>query len=129
MSGGAAERPLAAGPPLGGDPSGSGSTVPGLPAIERCAEFYEERGYEIVDRHWQRREGAVDLIARHGKLVAFCEIAGPEAVLEATQRRIRRLASRWLAEITPASGRSLIVIRFDVARVSAGALEVIEDAF
>jgi putative endonuclease len=99
------------------------------PPVERCAQWYEERGFEVVERQWQRREGEVDLIARHGKLVAFCEITGGGLVLEATQRRTRRLASRWLGEITPASGRSLIAIRFDVATVEAGELHVSEGAF
>jgi putative endonuclease len=102
---------------------------PPASSIERCARWYEGEGYEIVERHWHRREGEVDLIARHGKLVAFCEVATHEPVLEATQRRIRRLASRWLAEITPASGRPLIVMRFDVATINGGALLLVEDAF
>ena len=79
-----------------------------------AAAWYEDHGYEVLERNWRRREGEVDLIARKGRTVAFCEVktrstdafgTGAESVLPAKQRRIRRLASRWLAELTPASGR------------------------
>lgn len=100
--------------------------------------WYEEHGYELLERNWRRREGEVDLIVRKGRTVAFCEVktrstdafgTGAEAVLPAKQRRIRRLASRWLAELTPASGRALVDVRFDVVCITSGDVDVIEDAF
>lgn len=103
-----------------------------------AARWYEALGYEVLDRNWRRREGEIDLIVRKGKTVAFCEVktrstdrfgSGAESVLEAKQRRIRRLASRWLSELTPASGRARVDVRFDVVAITAGAVEVIEDAF
>jgi hypothetical protein len=39
------------------------------------------------------------------------------------------LASRWLSELTPATGRDLVELRFDVVSITAGRVEVIEDAF
>lgn len=103
-----------------------------------AATWYEDHGFEVLERNWQRREGEVDLIARKGRTVAFCEVktrtsdtygTGAESVLPAKQRRIRRLASRWLAELTPSSGRALVDLRFDVISITAGEIEVIEDAF
>jgi putative endonuclease len=103
-----------------------------------AAQWYEDNGYEVLDRNWRRREGEVDLIVRRGKTVAFCEVktrssdrfgTGAESVLGAKQRRIRRLAARWLSELTPASGRSRVEVRFDVVSITAGRVEVIEDAF
>ena len=100
--------------------------------------WYEEHGYELLERNWRRREGEVDLIVRKGRTVAFCEVktrstdafgTGAEAVLPAKQRRIRPLASRWLAELTPASGRDLVDVRFDVVCITSGDVDVIEDAF
>jgi putative endonuclease len=100
--------------------------------------WYEEHGYEILERNWRRREGEVDLIVRHGRTVAFCEVKtrtgdrfgiGAEAVVVPKQRRLRRLATRWLSELTPASGRDLVEVRFDVVSITGGAIEVIEDAF
>ena len=103
-----------------------------------AATWYEDHGFEVLERNWQRREGEVDLIARKGRTVAFCEVmtrtsdtygTGAEFMLAAKQRRIRRLASRWLAELTPSSGRALVDLRFDVISITAGEIEVIEDAF
>ena len=103
-----------------------------------AAAWYEDQGYEVLERNWRRREGEVDLIVRRGRTVAFCEVktrssdrfgTGAESVLAAKQRRIRRLASRWLSELTPASGRSRVEVRFDVVSITAGHVEVIENAF
>ncbi len=103
-----------------------------------AAEWYESNGYEVVERNWRRREGEIDLIVRRGRTVVFAEVktrttdrfgTGAEAVLVAKQRRIRQLARRWLSELTPASGRPLVNVRFDVVSITAGQVEVIEDAF
>ena len=103
-----------------------------------AAAWYEDNGYEVLERNWRRREGEVDLIARKGRTVAFCEVktrssdafgTGAESVLPAKQRRIRRLASRWLAELTPASGRALVDLRFDVVCITGGVVDVVEDAY
>lgn len=100
--------------------------------------WYESHGYEVLERNWRRREGEVDLIVRNGRTVAFCEVktrtddrfgTGAEAVLVPKQRRIRRLATRWLSELTPATGRDRVEIRFDVVSITGGVVEVIEDAF
>jgi putative endonuclease len=105
---------------------------------DTAASWYEDHGYEVLERNWRRREGEVDLIARKGRTVAFVEVktrssdafgSGAESVLPAKERRIRRLASRWLAELTPSSGRALVDLRFDVVCITAGVVDVIEDAF
>ncbi len=105
---------------------------------DAAAAWYESHGYEVLERNWRRREGEVDLIARQGRTVVFCEVkarsteafgSGAEAVVPAKQRRIRRLAGRWLAELTPASGRALVDVRFDVVSITGTDVDVIEDAF
>ena len=125
-----------------GSPSGS-SGAGRRAALGRTGEnlavaWYEDHGYEVLERNWRRREGEVDLIARKGRTVAFCEVktrttdafgTGAESVLPAKERRIRRLASRWLAELTPATGRTLVDLRFDVVCITAGEVDVIEGAF
>ncbi len=105
--------------------------APGEAATTLAAGWYEAHGFEVLERHWRRREGELDLIVRRGRTVVFCELrvgGGTEPVLEARQRRIRRLASRWLSELTPAVGRSTVDVRFDVASITDGAVEVAEDA-
>ena len=103
-----------------------------------AAAWYEAHGYQVLERNWRRREGELDLIVRSGRTVVFCEVktrtsdrfgTGAEAVTEPKQRRIRRLAARWFAELTPASGRRSLTARFDVVTVDGGVVTVVEDAF
>jgi putative endonuclease len=139
VTAGASPRPQRDGGPTGsGATDGGARRALGADGERLAAQWYEEHGYEILDRNWRRREGEVDLIVRLGKTVAFCEVktrttdrfgSGAESVLEAKQRRIRRLAARWLSELTPASGRARVDVRFDVVSITAGRIEVIEDAF
>jgi putative endonuclease len=103
------------------------------------ASWYEARGYEVLDRNWRVREGELDLVVRRGSTLAFCEVktrrgdafGSPfEAVTAAKQRRLRTLATRWLAEHRVRASE----LRFDVAavRMPAGQvaeIEVCEAAF
>lgn len=106
----------------------------GISGEEAVAAWYQEQGYRVVDRNWRCRAGELDLVARRGGLVVFCEVKTrtsdafglpAEAVTRQKQQRIRVLAARWLEESTsPASE-----IRFDVASVLADQIEVIQAAF
>jgi putative endonuclease len=103
------------------------------------ADWYEQAGYEILDRNWRRREGELDLIVGRGRAVIFCEVktrssnrfgSPVEAITRVKQQRIRALAARWLSE-QGLGGRDL---RFDVASVmvergTAPVIEVLEAAF
>ncbi len=100
-----------------------------------AADWYLERGYEVVVRNWRCREGELDLIVRRGRLFVFVEVksrtseafGGPsEAVGRSKQARLRRLAARWLEHEAPARPRA---IRFDVVAVLRGDIEVLEGAF
>lgn len=102
---------------------------------EALAEaWYLAHGYSVLARNWRCREGEIDLIVHRGRSVVICEVKTrttdafgmpAEAVTLAKRRKLRTLASRWL-EQAPFRPRE---IRFDVAAVLAGELEVIEAAF
>ena len=108
---------------------------------ELAVAWYTSRGYAVLARNWRCREGELDLVASRGGCVVFCEVKTrtgtgfglpAEAVTGEKQRRLRRLATRWLGEQRPSGGFS--DLRFDVACVTVrgGAepsLEVIEAAF
>jgi putative endonuclease len=103
-----------------------------------AADWYTAHGYTVVARNWRCREGELDLVvARDGELV-FCEVktrssdrfgVPAEAVTPAKQRRLRVLAARYLAEGGDPPTVRRRGIRFDVASVMAGDVEVIEAAF
>jgi len=101
---------------------------------DAVAAWYVDHGYEVVDRNWRCRAGELDLIVRRGRTFVFCEVktrtsdafgAPVEAVTRDKQVRLRHLAARWLEEapLHPTD------IRFDVASVLAGEIEVVEGAF
>jgi len=102
------------------------------------ADWYQQRGYEVLDQNWRRRSGELDLVLRHTHTIVFCEVktrrsdafgTPAEAVTRDKQRRIRALATQWLEEHPSTRGE----LRFDVAAVMVGAnsptIDVIEAAF
>ena len=100
-----------------------------------AASWYVERGYEVLARNWRCAQGELDLVVARGPVVVFSEVKArssdrfgvpAEAVTGAKQARIRRLAARWLAQ---AGLRRRRAVRFDVAAVSGGHVEVVEGAF
>lgn len=106
----------------------------GTTGEDAVAAWYVDRGYEIVERNWRCRAGELDLIVRRGRTFVFCEVktrssaafgAPVEAITREKQVRLRHLAARWLddAPLRPTD------IRFDVASVLAGEIEVLEGAF
>lgn len=106
----------------------------GASGEDRAAAWYAARGYELVARNWRCREGELDLVLRTGSVLVVCEVktrtsdrfgTAAEAVTADKQRRIRHLARMLLHE----TGLRPSVVRFDVAAVRGGNVEVIEQAF
>jgi putative endonuclease len=100
----------------------------GRTAEELVAGRLSAAGWEIAERNAQTRYGELDIVALDGSTLVFVEVKagregsahGPErpalAVDRRKQRRIRRLATAWMAERRhPARYSS---IRFDVVGVS-----------
>jgi putative endonuclease len=100
-----------------------------------AAAWYAERGWRVLHRNWRAgRQGELDVVAWRDGVLAVCEVKARssvafgsplEAVTPAKQARIRRLAAAYLAA-SPGRART---VRFDVAAVLDGRLEVVEDAF
>lgn len=90
---------------------------------ERIAAAYlTDAGLRVLDRNWRCREGELDIVAREGDALVFCEVKTRrgvgygepvEAVTYAKQRRLRTLAARWLA----AHDEHAPELRFDVVGV------------
>src|SRR4051794_8734501 len=85
---------------------------------ERLArEHLAARGYELLDANYRSRLGELDVIARDGGCLVFCEVKtrvirgppGPFGPLTGVDRRKRRqvrlLARQWLAERRDRIGR------------------------
>jgi len=100
----------------------------------RAAAWYQSHGYLVLARNWRCKEGELDLVVARGRQVVFVEVktrssdrfgVPAEAITVVKQRRLRVLASRYLAASDTRAGE----LRFDVVSILAGRLEVIEAAF
>ena len=99
-----------------------------------AARHYRRLGYRILDRNWTSPSGELDLVVERDGVIVFSEVKarrsdryGPAAAAVGPdkQRRIRRLATEWLAINRPAR----VGLRFDVVAVTGAHIEVIESAF
>jgi putative endonuclease len=106
----------------------------GASGEDKVAAWYEANGYHVVERNWRCRQGELDLVVRRGRTLVFCEVktrssdafgAPVEAVTRTKQARLRVLAARWLDDSAVAARE----IRFDVASVLDGRVDVLEGAF
>jgi putative endonuclease len=91
-----------------------------------AAQWYEARGWTVLDRNWRVREGELDLVLARDATVVFCEVktrrsnrfgAPVEAVTPRKQQRLRHLAASWLAQRRERGGVAAAALRFDVASV------------
>lgn len=115
--------------------AGLGRRRLGVAGEDLAVGWYTDRGYRLLARNWRTRSGEIDLVVERGGEIIFCEVktrssdrfgSPVEAVGPTKQARLRRLAGEWLRfeAVSPRRG-----VRFDVASVLAGRIEVIEEAF
>jgi putative endonuclease len=104
-------------------------------AERRAAWWYRLRGYRILDTNRWLAGGELDVVARRGRVVVFCEVkskAGDrfgdplEMVTPLKIARIRRAAEVWLAAHPECDG---LEVRYDVLAARSGRLEHVPDAF
>lgn len=95
----------------------------GLYGEDLAARHLAAAGLAILERNYRCESGEIDIVARDGDVLVVCEVktraglrfgAPVEAVTSTKARRLRLLASRWLADhrgLRPAA------VRFDVVSV------------
>lgn len=104
------------------------------------ADWLERRFFSVIGRNVRVGRLEIDLIARRGRLVVFCEVrsltsdrlyAPAESIDHRKKQRLRQAAARWLASQPTAN----LEARFDVAAVvfdgpaGEGRIEYYENAF
>jgi putative endonuclease len=104
-------------------------------AERRAARWYLLRGYRILDTNCWLAGAEIDVVARRGRTVVFCEVKSKSGdgfgdPLEMVDRRkvarVRRAASAWLARHPEVDG---LEVRFDVIAERAGRIEHLGGAF
>ena len=104
-------------------------------AERRAAWWYRLRGYRILGTNVWAGGNELDVVARRGGKLVFCEVKSKkgmrygdplEMVGPEKQRRIRRAAETYLAAHPELGGCE---VRFDVVADRSGRLERVEGAF
>ena len=103
-----------------------------------ACEYLRLQGLQIVERNFRLHRGEIDIIAREGEYLVFCEVkcresdecGRPEyALTEGKVRQIRKVAEAYLARNAirdQACRFDVVAIRF---RGTRGTLNHIRDAF
>ncbi len=91
-----------------------------------AAEHLMRLGYDILERNFRTRWGELDIVARDGRTLVFCEVKARrgvppgrspfESVHPAKRAQVRRMARGWLA--TAVARPYLPAIRFDAIGVT-----------
>ena len=104
-------------------------------AERRAARWYRLRGYRILDTNAWLAGGELDVVARRGRTLVFCEVKSKsgsgfgdplEMVTAVKVHRIRRAAEAWLAARPELAA---LAVRFDVLVERRGRLECVRAAF
>lgn len=105
------------------------------PSEDRAARWYRLRGYRVLDANVWLAGAELDIVARRGRTIVFCEVKSRsgtdfgdplEMVGEVKVSHVRRAAQAWLARHPETSG---LEIRFDVIAERAGRLQHLPNAF
>lgn len=94
---------------------------------QRAQEYLVSLGYRILQVNWRSPTGELDIVALDARQLVICEVktrtsdrygTPREAVTEAKERRIRRLAMQWVKTARP-PGVRWSSVRYDVIGVIA----------
>jgi putative endonuclease len=116
-------------------PTSRKKSSPRHPSERRAAWWYRLHAYRILDTNVWLAGAELDIVARRGRTVVFCEVkskAGPrfgdplEMVTPVKVDRIHRAAEAWLRRHPELRG---LVVRFDVIADRSGRLEHVPQAF
>jgi putative endonuclease len=114
---------------------GTSTRQRGADAERRARRHYLLRGYRILATNAWAGRNELDLVARRGRWLVFCEVKQKstmsfgdpaEMVTADKQRRVRRAAAAWLAARPELRG---LRVRFDVVAVSPAGVRRAQDAF
>ncbi len=107
----------------------------GARAERRARLFYLLRGYQVLETNSRPGGVEVDLVARRGRALVFCEVKAKlgeqfgspaEMVGWEKQERLRRAAEAWLARHPEAAECE---VRFDVVAVTPSGVRRVANAF
>ena len=99
-----------------------------------AGKYLEERGYEIICYNYRCRIGEIDIIARDGESLVFCEVkyrrdTSKGHPAEAVDARKQRVIARCAMYYITANRLPEIPCRFDVVAILGEEITHIKNAF
>jgi putative endonuclease len=110
----------------------------GRSSEKRAAHFMEKNGYIIIEKNFRCRQGEIDLIARDGNTLVFCEVKARSTgsfgkplsgVTDSKTKKIRKAAEQYRLK----KRLENVDCRFDVVTIDESGdeplIEIIRNAF
>ncbi len=108
----------------------------GQDAENKAAEFLQQRGFQLISRNYQCRQGEIDLIMRDGEHLVFVEVrhrtkashgSPVETITTSKRKKLIYTARHYIAANRVSDSQP---IRFDVIGIQPGSpVDWIPDAF
>ncbi len=102
---------------------------------EKLAGAYlEKNGYEIIEYNFRCRQGEIDIIAKEGEYLVFCEVKYRSSIkngtpFEAVDYKKQRVISRCALFYIAKHRINDVPCRFDVVSVTDKEIQVLKNAF
>jgi len=102
---------------------------------EKLAGAYlEKNGYEIIEYNFRCRQGEIDIIAKDGEYLVFCEVKYRSGMskgtpFEAVDYKKQRIISRCALFYVTKQRLEDVPCRFDVVSVTDKEIQVLKNAF
>ena len=101
---------------------------------ERAAEYLIAQNYQLLERNYRIRSGEIDIIARDGEYLVFCEVkyrsdSGSGHPAEAVDYRKQRVISKCALYYIMLHGLQDISCRFDVVSIEGNVITLYKNAF
>jgi putative endonuclease len=100
----------------------------------RAGAYLAENGYEILEYNFRCRTSEIDIIARDGEYIVFCEVkyrsgTGSGRPEEAVDFRKQKAISKCALYYIASHGLSDLACRFDVVCFEGDTVTLYKDAF
>lgn len=102
---------------------------------ERQAGVYLKRlGYELLEYNYRCKKGEIDIVARDGEYLVFCEVKYRSSLkkgypLEAVNMKKQRILSQCAMYYLMQKGLADVSCRFDVISIAGREITLIKNAF
>ena len=101
---------------------------------QKAGAYLREKGYEVLEYNYRCKQGEIDIIAKDGEYLVFCEVkyragTGSGHPLDAVGYKKQKTLSRCALFYIVEKGLTYLPCRFDVIGITGEQIELIKNAF